>query len=152
MLTPKRPFVLFVCTHNSARSQMAEGLLRHEFPGKFRVASAGTDPAGVHPLAKIVMKEIGIKMNRQRSKYLEEFLGRPLELVVTVCDSAREACPVFPGKVTRVHVDFLDPAAVMGTLEKRLEAFRRTRDAIQKWIREFFSHWPESDLVSKKNS
>jgi arsenate reductase len=122
--------VLIVCTGNSARSQMAEGLLRHEAGDRFGVASAGTKPSHVRPEAIAVMKEIGIDISHQRSKSVDEFIGQPLDFVVTVCDSAKETCPVFPGNVKRLHWSFDDPAAVEGSEEERKAASRRIRNQI----------------------
>jgi arsenate reductase len=129
--------VLILCTGNSARSQMAEGLLRHDGGEDFEVFSAGTRPSHVRPEAIAVMKEIGIDLSGHRSKSVNEFTGRALDTVITVCDNAAEACPVFPGGTTRLHWPFEDPAAVEGTEEERKEAFRRVRDQIRRRIREW---------------
>src|SRR5262245_24826320 len=123
--------VLFLCTHNSARSQMAEGLLRHLAGDRFEVASAGTEARGVHPLATRAMAEIGIDLRGQTSKTFNRFLGERWDYVITVCDSANEACPVFPAKTTRLHWGFDDPSAANGTDEERLAVFRRVRDEIK---------------------
>ena len=131
--------ILIVCTGNSARSQMAEGLFRHEGGDRFEVFSAGTKPTHVRPEAIAALKEIGIDISGQRSKAVDEFIGQPLDLVITVCDSARETCPVFPGSVKRLHWPFEDPAAVSGSDEERLAAFRRIRDQIQDRIRIFLN-------------
>jgi arsenate reductase len=132
--------VLFVCTHNSARSQMAEGLLRHLAGDRFEVASAGTEATRVHPLAVLAMDEIGIDMGRHTSKTLDRFLGERWDHVITVCDSAAERCPVFPGGAVRLHWSFADPSAASGTEEQRLAVFRRVRDEIavrlRDWLRE----------------
>lgn len=127
--------VLFLCTGNSARSQMAEGLLRHEAGDRFEVFSAGTHPSLVRPEAIAVMNEIGIDISGHHSKSIDEFKrdeskGQELDTVVTVCDHANEFCPVFPGKTQRLHWPFEDPAAVKGTGEQRLDAFRKVRDRI----------------------
>ena len=122
--------ILIVCTGNSARSQMAEGLLRHEGGDRFEVFSAGTKPSQVRPEAIAVMNEIGIDISPQRSKSVDEFLGQPLDFVITVCNSANETCPAFPGEVKRLHWPFDDPAAVEGSEEVRKAAFRRIRDQI----------------------
>lgn len=123
--------ILIVCTGNSARSQMAEGLLRHEASDRFEVASAGTKPSHVRPEAIAVMKEIGIDISHHRSKSVDEFIGQPLDVVVTVCNSARETCPVFPGDVKRLHWPFDDPAEAQGSEDEvRKAAFRRIRDQI----------------------
>ena len=122
--------ILIVCTGNSARSQMAEGLLRHEGGDRFEVFSAGTKPTAVRPEAIAAMGEIGLDISGQHSKGVEEFIGQPLDLVITVCNSAKETCPVFPGDVKRLHWPFDDPAAVEGSEEARKAAFRRVRDQI----------------------
>jgi len=129
--------ILFLCTGNSARSQMAEGLLRHEAGERFQVFSAGTHPSQVRPEAIAVMKEIGIDISGHRSKSADEFAGRDLDTVITVCDNARESCPVFPGPTERLHWPFEDPAAVEGTDEQRTNAFRRVRDRIHDRIKVF---------------
>jgi arsenate reductase len=131
----QRKRLLFLCTGNSARSQMAEGLLRHEAGDRFEVFSAGTHPSLVRPEAIAVMNEIGIDISGHHSKSIDEFKrdeskGQELDTVVTVCDHANEFCPVFPGKTQRLHWPFEDPAAVKGTGEQRLDAFRKVRDRI----------------------
>jgi arsenate reductase (thioredoxin) len=126
----QRKRLLFLCTGNSARSQMAEGLLRHEAGDCFEVLSAGTHPSLVRPEAIAVMNEIGIDISGHRSKSVDEFTGQDLDIVITVCDNAKEACPVFPGKTRRLHWPFEDPASVKGTEEVRKEAFRKVRDRI----------------------
>jgi arsenate reductase len=122
--------VLFLCTGNSARSQMAEGLLRHEAGERFEVFSAGTKPSLVRPEAIAVMQEIGIDISGHRSKSVDEFAGQQLDTVITVCDHAKESCPVFPGHTVRLHWAFEDPAAVEGTEQQRKDAFRKIRDRI----------------------
>jgi arsenate reductase (thioredoxin) len=129
--------VLILCTGNSARSQMAEGLLRHQGGDRFEVYSAGTKPTQVRPEAIAVMKEAGIDISSHRSKPVDEFAGKPFDFVITVCDSANEICPVFPGKVQRLHWSFPDPAAAGGTEEERLAAFRQVRDQIQERLKAF---------------
>jgi len=128
--------VLFLCTHNSARSQMAEGLLRALFGERYLAFSAGVSPTFVDPDANRVMAEIGIDISGQRSKGLEEVRDIGFDMVVTVCDSARESCPLFPGAGNRIHKTFEDPASFQG--EARLPAFRRIRDEIRAWIGEQF--------------
>ena len=123
--------VLFLCTHNSARSQMAEGLLRHLSEERVEVASAGTEARGVHPLAVRVMAEIGIDLRDQASKTLDRFVGERWDDVITVCDSANESCPIFPGARRRLHWSFDDPSAATGTEEQRLIVFRRVREEIR---------------------
>jgi arsenate reductase len=131
--------VLIVCTGNSARSQMAEGLFRLEGGDRFEVFSAGTKPTSVRPEAIAVMTEIGVDLSGHRSKSVDEFAGEPLDLVITVCDSARESCPVFASRARRLHWPFEDPAAVQGSEETRLAAFRKVRDQIREKIRTFLS-------------
>jgi arsenate reductase len=126
-----KPRVLFLCTHNSARSQMAEGLLRALGGDRFEVASAGTEARGVNPLAVRVMAESGVDIGGHTSKTLDRFLGEPWDDVITVCDGANEACPVFPGARTRLHWSFEDPSAAGGTEAERLAVFRRVRDEIR---------------------
>lgn len=136
---PRCSRVLFLCTHNSSRSQLAEGLLRARFPDLFCVESAGTSPTQVHPLARQVLNEWGIDISQQRSKSLEAFAGTDFDWIVTVCDDAERACPFFPGDARRVHRAFSDPSRVPGTQDERLSAFRKTRDEIDSWIRDFFA-------------
>jgi arsenate reductase len=123
---PRR--VLFLCTANSARSQIAEGLARHLGGGEFEVESAGAEPSTVHPMAVRVLAEIGVDISNQRSKSLSEFLDREFDDVVTVCDRAAQRCPVFPGPGVRTHWSLPDPAAVTGGEQALLEAFRGVRD------------------------
>jgi arsenate reductase len=128
--------VLFLCTHNSARSQMAEGLLREWGGDRFEAHSAGIEESVVRPLAIEAMAELGIDIGGYRSKMLTEFEGQPFDLVVTVCDEAREACPNFPGAREQRHWSVEDPAAATGTDEERLAVFRRIRDEIARRIRD----------------
>ncbi len=128
-----------LCTGNSARSQMGEGLFRAGGGGLFDVFSAGTEPASVRPEAIAVMKEIGIDISRQRSKSVDEFADRSFDYVVTVCDNARDRCPVFPAGTARLHWSFEDPAAVQGSEGERLEAFRRIRDQIREKVEAFLA-------------
>ena len=122
--------VLMLCTGNSARSQMAEGLLR-EFAGdRFEVESAGVAPTQVRPEAIAVMREIGIDISQQRSKSVDDFAGQEFAYVITVCDNANEQCPVFPGNTQRLHWSFADPAAAEGDYDQRLNVFRNVRDEI----------------------
>ena len=122
--------VLFVCTHNSARSQIAEALLVHEGGTAFEVHSAGTEATRVNPLAIQVLRERGIDWSRARSKAITEFLGQPFDAVVTVCDDARETCPVFLGARRSFHWSLDDPSRVQGSHEEQLAAFRRTADEV----------------------
>ncbi len=127
-----KPLVLILCTGNSCRSHLAEGVLRTAAGDFLDVASAGSNPAGyVHPLALRVMREIGIDISGHRSKHLNEFLGRPVETVITVCGNADAACPTFPAQVNRHHWPFDDPAKATGTDEEKLAVFRRVRDEIR---------------------
>lgn len=135
MSDPKR--VLFLCTGNSARSQMAEGLLRHTAGDRFVVASAGVAPTRVRPEAIQVMREIGIDISHQHSKSVDDFLGREFDYVITVCDNANEQCPVFPGNTNRIHWSFDDPAAVEGDELARVAVFRRVRDEILHRLQSF---------------
>jgi arsenate reductase (thioredoxin) len=131
--------VLILCTGNSARSQMAEGLLRELGQGESEVFSAGTRPSTVKALAIRAMAERGIDISGQRSKHLDEFRAQPFDVVITVCDDAAEACPVFPGRAERIHWSIPDPAAVQGTEDEQLAAFREARDQINahlsEWVR-----------------
>jgi arsenate reductase len=129
--------VLILCTGNSARSQMAEGLLRHDGGDRFEVYSAGVAPTSVRQEAIAVMQENGINISHHRSKPVDEFLGQEFDYVITVCDNANEQCPVFPGKTQRLHWSFPDPAATEGSHETRLAAFREIRDQIRKRFKKF---------------
>lgn len=132
--------VLFLCTGNSCRSQMAEGLLRHLAGDRFEVASAGTHPVGLNPGAVEIMREIGIDISQHRSKSLHEFDGSCFDHVITVCDRAKESCPIFPSTSTLLHWSFDDPAAAGGSPEERLGVFRRVRDEIVESIRRFIEN------------
>jgi len=126
--------VLFICTHNSARSQMAEGLLRALHGDRYEVFSAGTEPDKVSPYAIRVMNEIGIDISDHRSKNVAGFLDQKFEYVVTVCDSANESCPYFPGGEKILHQSFEDPSALTGTEKEITAGFRHVRDEIRNWI------------------
>jgi arsenate reductase len=128
--------VLFLCTGNSCRSQMAEGWLRYLAGNRFNVASAGTHSAGLNPGAVEAMREIGVDISRQESKRVERFFGQQFDYVITVCDRAKEACPTFPGARSLLHWSFDDPAAAQGTEEERRAVFRRVRDEIAQRIRQ----------------
>ena len=130
--------VLFLCTHNSARSQMAEGLLRSVAGDRYEVHSAGTEATAVKPEAIQAMREIGVDISGQESKRLDRYVGEPFDWVVTVCDDAREACPVFPGAERQDHWSLEDPSAATGSEEERLEVFRRVRDEIARRVTESF--------------
>jgi arsenate reductase (thioredoxin) len=140
--------VLFLCTGNSCRSQMAEGALREIAGDRFDAASAGTTPSRINPMTVRVMAEIGIDISEQRSKSVVEMMGERFDYVITVCDRAREACPVFPGPSTKLHWSFDDPASAEGGEEERLEVFRRVRDEIVSSIREFVDHSGSMDMPS----
>ncbi len=132
--------VLILCTGNSARSQMAEGLLRELAGERMEVWSAGSRPSTVNPLAIAAMRERGIDISHYRSKHLDEFLAQPFDVVLTVCDNAAASCPVFPGPAQRIHWSFPDPAAATGDEAERLAVFRQVRDAIEVRLREWLSH------------
>lgn len=133
MFTHNKPTVLILCTGNSCRSHMAEGILRHAAGDILDVQSAGSKPAGdVHPQAVRVMKEIGIDISGHQSKHMNEFLSRDVETVITVCGNADQACPVFPGQVNRHHWGFDDPAHAAGSDDEKLAVFRRVRDEIRR--------------------
>ena len=131
--------VLILCTGNSARSQMAEGLLRHYGGEGFTVESAGIGPSFVRPEAIEVMRELGIDISGQRSKSIDEFSGRPFDYVITVCDNVNQNCPVFPATTKRVHWSIADPAALAGNDQARLQAFRAARDELRVRLKEFLS-------------
>ncbi len=126
--------VLFICTHNSARSQMAEALLRKLRGAEYDVLSAGTSPTRVHPHVVKVMEEIGIDMSGHRAKAVDELAGRRFDLVVTVCDAAKEACPALQSAGERMHSSFEDPSAFRGTEQQSLAVYRRVRDEIKEWL------------------
>jgi len=120
---------------------MAEGLLRHDAGDRFEVFSAGTKPSHVRPEAIAVMRELGIDISGHRSKSVEQFAGQPFDYVLTVCDNAKENCPIFPGTVITIHQSFEDPAALQGSEEERLALFRRVRDEIRHYLRGFPRTW-----------
>ena len=136
--------VLILCTGNSARSQMAEGLLRHDAGNIFEVYSAGVEPTRVRPEAVEAMNDIGIDISSHRSKSVDEFVGQEFGYVITVCDNANEQCPIFPGHTRRIHWSFEDPAAFKGDEDARLAVFRRVRDEIRLQLRRF------ADITSKQ--
>jgi arsenate reductase (thioredoxin) len=135
--------VLILCTGNSARSQMAEGLLRHDARDRFEVESAGTKPGTVRPEAIAAMQELGIDISAQRSKHVDEFEGQRFDSVITVCDNAKEECPVYFGAAERLHRSFEDPAAIEGSGEERLALFRRVRDELRSYLVEFAAQDPK---------
>jgi arsenate reductase (thioredoxin) len=132
---PAKKRILILCTGNSARSQMAEGLLRHDAGDRFEVASAGTKPSRVRPEAIAAMKELGIDISGHRSKSVDEFTGQQFDYVLTVCDNAKESCPLFPGQTVTIHHNFEDPAALQGSEAERLATFRRIRDEIREYLK-----------------
>ncbi len=141
MMSPTaRSKVLVLCTGNSARSQMAEGLLREIAGDRFEVFSAGTRPAGLNQNAVTAMSEIGIDISQHRSKSVDEFNGQQFDYVITVCDDAKESCPIFAGTGKRVHHSFEDPAAAPA--DQQLPLFRRVRDEMSGWLREFVRDAP----------
>lgn len=129
--------VLILCTGNSARSQMAEGLLRHLAGERFEIFSAGVDPSYVRPQAVEAMREVGVDISGHRSKSVDEFAGQEFDYIITVCDNARERCPLFPGKAERIHWSFDDPAQAEGDEKAVLAVFRRVRDEIESRLRDF---------------
>lgn len=138
-MTDDRTRVLFLCTHNSARSQMAEGLLRAAAGDRYEALSAGTEATRVRPEAIAAMRELGIDISAQTSKTLEPFLGQPIDWLITVCDQAREACPTLPGVANQLHWSVEDPAATEGSDEERLAAFRVARDDLSARIEAFLA-------------
>ena len=138
--------VLFLCTHNSARSQMAEGYFRSIAGDRYEVASAGTEPTQVHPLAIRVMQEVGIDISRHTAKPVKPFLGDVWHYVITVCDYANEYCPIFPFPSKRLHWGFLDPSQATGTEKERLQVFRRVRDDIFLKIRTWLVEQEQTKL------
>jgi arsenate reductase len=139
--------VLFLCTGNSARSQMAEGLLRHLAGERFDIESAGTRESFVREQAIEVMSELGIDISSHRSKSLDEFLDKPFDIVITVCDNANQSCPTFPGRVERFHWSFDDPAEATGTEAEVLHTFRRVRDEIRSRIIELLERNPGTPKI-----
>jgi arsenate reductase len=131
---PDKKRVLILCTGNSARSQMAEGLLRHDAGDRFEVFSAGTRPSRVRPEAIAVMQELDIDISSHRSKSVDEFADQSFDYVLTVCDNAKEDCPIFPGQAIRIHESFEDPAELHGSDEERLALFRRIRDELRTYL------------------
>lgn len=138
-MTEERKSVLILCTGNSARSQMAEGLLKHICGDRFDIHSAGTRPVGVNPAAIAALSEFGIDIRDNRSKSVDEFSNVPIDYVLTVCDNAKGDCPYFPARTRMIHHAFDDPASFEGDEETRLNAFRRVRDEIDTYLREDFA-------------
>ncbi|MBX3301216.1 MAG: arsenate reductase ArsC [Nitrospira sp.] len=131
--------VLFLCTGNSCRSQMAEGWLRHLAGDHFDVVSAGTHPVGLNPYAVNVMSEVGVDISNHESERVDSYLNQTFHYVITVCDRVQETCPIFPGAATMLHWNFDDPAKATGTYEQRLIVFRKSRDEIADRIRRFLA-------------
>ena len=131
--------VLFICTHNASRSQMAEGILNSLYPDLYETYSAGTEPTSVRPEAIKVMAELGIDISSHRSKSIDEFKNMPFDYIVTVCDKAKETCPYFPGGGKKLHQSFDDPSQFSGTEEEILAGFRKVRDEIKEWIEKTFN-------------
>jgi arsenate reductase len=144
--TGNKQRVLFLCTHNSARSQMAEGFLRSMAGDRFEVASAGTEATRVHPLATRAMAERGIDISRHTSKAFDALLQQPWDYLITVCDDANERCPFVPGVVKRLHWSFEDPSRAAGSEEDRLAVFRRLRDQIEGRVAE----WIKTDDLARR--
>lgn len=132
--------VLFICVHNSARSQMAEGLFRHYFGEKCNVYSAGSDPRGIHHMSVQVMAEIEIDISKHKSKSLKEFEGYEMDYVVTVCGDSNVTCPFFAGGKEYIHQSFEDPSALEGTEEEKIEKFRAVRDELKRWLGQFYAN------------
>ena len=134
----KKTRVLFICVHNSARSQMAEALLKHLCGSRYEVYSAGVEPKGLNPYAITVLEELGIDTSGLYSKHIDEYLGMEFDYVVTLCDEAKEACPYFPGGKNYIHIGFEDPASYHGPDHMKMEVFRRVRDEIRRWLEDTF--------------
>lgn len=126
--------ILFLCTGNSCRSQMAEGFLKHLWGDKFEAYSAGVNPTRINPLSIKAMQEVGIDISTQKSKSVKEFLGQQFDYVITVCDNAKQTCPIFPGKCEKMHWNLEDPALAQGTEEEKLAIFRKVRNEIKRKI------------------
>jgi arsenate reductase len=140
MKNPARKKILFICTHNSARSQMAEGFVNAFYSDRYLAFSAGTEPSTVSPYAVRVMEELGVDISDHRSKSVDQFIDQDLDYVVTVCDHAKEACPFFPGGRKALHKGFQDPASVTGTEDEKLALFRHVRDEIRDWVEKSFGN------------
>ncbi|MFQ6108425.1 MAG: arsenate reductase ArsC [Candidatus Aminicenantales bacterium] len=148
----KKKTVLFICTHNSARSQMAEGFMRHLYSDRYRAHSGGTEPFRVNPFAIAVMKEVGIDISTHTSKSLDRFLDKDIDYVVTVCDRAKQSCPFFPGGKKVLHKSFEDPAQFKGSRAQTLATFRRVRDEIKEWIVKTFGEMPDKGCSSQEKT
>ena len=139
----KKRKVLFLCTGNSCRSQMTEGFLKNLAEALFEIVSAGTYPSHVHPLAIKVMQEKDIDISQQSSKNVNQFINQHFDDVITLCDSAKQSCPLFPGKYRYIHWDFEDPAALEGDEDRKINKFREIRDKIEKKIKEYINQIEE---------
>lgn len=148
----KRKRVLFLCTHNSARSQMAEGWLRALAGDRYEVHSAGTEATQVRPPAIQVMAESGVDIAGQESKTLARYLGQPWDAVITVCDQANESCPIFPGAARRLHWSFPDPSKATGSTEQQLATYRTVRDAIRERLIAFLEATPNATLQEERGN
>ena len=135
----KKTKVLFVCTHNASRSQMAEGFVRHLGGDAFEAYSAGTEPGELHPLAVEAMAEIGVDISGQGAKPVDDFVQQPFDYVITLCDDAKETCPFFPNASNRLHWSFPDPSVATGSHGERLAVFRTIRDGVRAQVEEFIS-------------
>ena len=135
---PQKKSVLFICTHNAARSQMAEAILNKLYGDRYMAFSAGTDPTQIDPLVVLVMSEIGIDVSNYRSKRLNIFKDSTLDYVITLCDQAKESCPYFPGGIIQLHRGFPDPSEFKGKTEVVINGYRRIRDEIKNWIKKEF--------------
>ena len=131
--------ILFLCTHNSARSQLAEALMRHHFGDRFEVKSAGTERTRVKPEVPLVLEEAGVDASGLQSKAIDDLGDWRADIVVTVCDDAREQCPYFPGRMATIHKGFLDPSRIESSPEERMNAFRQARDEIEAWLKGTFA-------------
>jgi len=139
--------ILFICTHNSARSQMAEGFVKTLYPDSYEVFSSGIEPSHVNPYVIKVMTELGIDISGQCAKNVNEFLDRKIDYVVTVCDQAQATCPFFPGGKTYIHKSLQDPSVFQGTEEEILEQVRKVRDEIKDWIEKTFNPRIKIDMT-----
>ena len=137
-MNPQKKSVLFICTHNAARSQMAEAILNKLYGDRYTAFSAGTDPTQIDPLVIKVMREIGVDVSNHRSKGLSLFKNSNMDYVITLCDQARESCPYFPGGIEHLHKGFSDPSELKGKTEDVINGYRRIRDEIQNWIEKEF--------------
>lgn len=137
--------VLFLCTHNSARSQMAEGIMNYYFGNLYEAKSAGVEASKVNPLAIEVLREMGIDISSHYSKHVDKFLNESFDFIITVCDHAREHCPYFPGGKAYIHKSFEDPSRVEGTYEEKKAVFRKVREEIKEWLEENFKDGKEPE-------